>query len=279
MTDLIEVPPEIETDAKPTVQEHKIDTAQARIESVAKILDAAYQKASMLELSADEAKLLTAPFPDEAVRPGAKGKENLLYLEHASVRMRMHEVFGPGHWSSICRRMWTEQFRTSKGGEAIRVYADCVLIVRGAYVGESIGAGSYYPNNAEQDYSDAAEAAQSEALRRICGKFLGIGLQLWNKAYCDGVKSRRTQPNGQSEQDAPVKPSPWTPEQQKELEVWDLWLYQTRDIPSYNDGLNDWASIKDKAVKSEVWKRFGQTAKTKYGWTWNANVKKFEMKA
>lgn len=162
------------------------DAAQARVDSVARVIDAAYQRASMLELTDAESKALLAPFPDSAIQPGAKGKENLLYVEHASIRGRMFEVFGPGRWSLIPRRMWTEE-----AGTAVRVYADCVLIVRGCYVGEAIGAGNYHRNNVQMDYSDAAEAAQSEALRRIGGKYLGIGLQLWNKAYTDEWKQRR----------------------------------------------------------------------------------------
>ncbi len=180
---------------------HRTDAAQARIDSVAKVIDAAYQRASMLELTDVEAKAIVAPFDDAAIRPGAKGKEHLLYLEHASVRSRMFEVFGPGRWSLICRRFWNEEYKTAKGTMAVRVYADCVLIVRGCYVGETIGAGSYFPNNDSQDYSDAAEAAQSEALRRICGKYLGIGLQLWNKAYTEDWKKRRNRP-AQQERDA-----------------------------------------------------------------------------
>jgi hypothetical protein len=186
------------------IEHERIDPAQARIDSVAKVLDAAYQRASTMELTDEECQKLVAPFADESIRQGAKGKEHLLYLEHASVRGRMFEVFGPGRWSLISRRMWTEEFVTAKGNKAIRVYADCVLIVRGCYVGETIGAGSYFPNNPDMDYSDAAEAAQSEALRRICGKYLGIGLQLWQKSWTEAWKVRRKNP----QQAAPAEKEP-----------------------------------------------------------------------
>ncbi len=175
--------------------------AQARVDSVAKMLDAAYQRASMLELTDDEAERLLADFPDEDVRSGAKGNAGLLYIEHMSIRRRLLQVFGPGRWVPVCRRMWTEEYRTDKG-VGIRVYTDVVLLIRGCYAGEAIGAGSYFPTNAQQDYSDAAEAAESEALRRICGKKLGIGLQVWNKAWCDEWKARRNAPR----QEQPTKP-------------------------------------------------------------------------
>lgn len=169
----------------------RTDAAQARVDSVARVLDVAYQKASTLELTEEEIKKLLATFPDDAIRPGADGKPEMLYLEHAYIRDRLFSVFGPGRWALICRRLWSEEFFTNKGGKACRVYGDCVLIVRGCYVGEAIGTGIYYLNNASSDYSDAAESAQSTALRRIAGKYLGIGLQLWQKEFTDGWKQRR----------------------------------------------------------------------------------------
>lgn len=166
------------------------DPTQGRVQGIAKALEAAYARASTLQLTTDESAAIQADFPDEAVRSGAGGKANLLYIEHAYTRQRLHEVFGPGQWSLIMRRMWTEDYQTSKGDPAVRVYAECVLLVRGCFVGESIGAMAYYPHNAEQNLSDAVEGAQSEALRRIAGKCLGIGLQVWKKSFCEGWHKR-----------------------------------------------------------------------------------------
>lgn len=180
---------EVQNELAP-LDRQQTDLAQARIDSVSALLDGAYKRASQLVLTDDERKSLLAAFPDEAVSFGAKGNANLAYLDHAIIRGRMFEVFGPGAWSLVCRRYWTEEYKTSKG-LAVRVYADCVMIVRGCYVGEAMGAGSFFPNNPQQDYSDAAEAAQSEALRRIAAKSLGIGLQLWSKGYTEALAARK----------------------------------------------------------------------------------------
>ncbi len=145
-----------------TIQASVQTPAQARVDSISKMLDAAYQRASMLELTEEESRKLLADFPDEDVRTGAKGKADLLYIEGASIRGRLLSVFGPGRWVPVCRRMWTEEYRTDKG-IGIRVYTDVVLLIRGVVVGEAIGAGNYFPANVQQDYSDAAEAGQSEA--------------------------------------------------------------------------------------------------------------------
>ncbi len=181
---------------------------QARTDSVSKMLDAAYMRASTLQLTPEESKALLADFPDDDVKGGAKGKDGLLYIEHMSIRRRLLQVFGPGAWTMITRRLWTEVYATQKG-EAVRVYAEVAMLIRGCFVGESIGAGSFFPNNPQQDYSDAAEAAESEALRRIAGKKLGVGLQVWNKAFCDGWKrrqgGRREEP--QQEQAVPQQPT------------------------------------------------------------------------
>lgn len=176
------LPPAIEID-RPLVDN---SANECRTLSVAKSLDAAYMLASTLELTDDEIARLRADFDDECVTTGADGKQTLLYIAHAFVRERFHAVFRPGQWSLICRRMWPEDYVTAKGDPAVRIYAECVLLVRGCYVGEAIGAMSYYPSNAAQNYSDAVEGAKSEALRRIAGKDLGVGLQVWKKAWCEG---------------------------------------------------------------------------------------------
>ncbi len=181
--------------------------AQARVDSITRMLDAAYQRASMLELTPEESKALLEPFPDEDIRTGAGGDANLLYLEHASIRRRLLSVFGPGRWTPVTRRYWTEDYVTSKGEPAVRVYADMVLLIRGCYAGEAMGAGSYFPKNAKQNYSDAAEAAQSEALRRIAGKYLGVGIQLWDKTWCEAWKARKRAPARQEQRQPAPQPA------------------------------------------------------------------------
>lgn len=165
-------------------------SAQAKVDAVAAITMTAYQRASQLVLTPEEVAGLKADFPDEAFKPGAAGKEHLLYLEHPFLRDRLDAVIGMGQWAIVPRSRWAEQFRTAKGTEASRVYLEGMLLIRGCFVAESIGEMEYYPNNASQNYGDACEGAESACLRRCCKK-LGIGLQAWKKDWCDGWWQRR----------------------------------------------------------------------------------------
>lgn len=160
---------------------------QARNESIANTLDAAYAKASMLQLSPEEAQKLAADFPDEDIRTGARGDDKLIYLEHAAVRRRMLEVFGPGQWTIINRRSWLDE-------GAGWLYADIVLVCRGCFVGECIGASRYSSKNARTNYADAVKGAESDALGRIAGTALGVGLQLWSKGFSGAWYARNRAP-------------------------------------------------------------------------------------
>lgn len=189
-------PPVAEPDTPGTVT-----AAQARVEGIAATLTAAYAKASTLKIDDAETAELTAPFPDEAVRRGAGGDPNLLYIEHAWVRERLHQVFKPGKWALINRRTWFDEVQGF-------MYAECVLVIRGCFVGEAIGAQRYSARNARLNYSDAVEGAQSEALRRIAGKYLGVGLQLWKKSWCDGWFARQKGGNAPTSEPTTATPSP-----------------------------------------------------------------------
>lgn len=174
----------------PAIVKAPITPAQAKIDAVANLTMKAYERASTLELKAEEIAALQADFPDEAFQPGAAGKENLLYIEHAHLRDRLNQVFGPGQWSIIPRNRWAEDFTTPKGTEASRVYVEAMLCIRGCFVAEAVGDMVYYKNNDSQNYGDAVEGAKTAALRR-CAKELGIGLQAWKKAWCDGWWARK----------------------------------------------------------------------------------------
>lgn len=164
---------------------------ESRNECVAQVLNEAYSKASKLKLTAEESRLLVSNFKDSEFRRGAAGDQNKIYIEHASLRKRLNEVIGVGEWAFIVRRSWNESFVTKTRppkppGEVVnvRVYLEAVLIVRGCFVAEAIGDGNYYKNNASGNYGDAYESAKSSALRRCCKEF-GVGLQAWNKDWCD----------------------------------------------------------------------------------------------
>lgn len=163
---------------------------QAKVDAVANLTFKAYERASTLQLSETELKALQEDFPDNAFRLGAGGDANLIYIEHAHLRDRLNKVFGPGQWSIIPRNRWNEEYKTGKGEQAIRVYVEAMLLVRGCFVAEAVGDMSYYPGNSKTNYGDAVEGAKSACLRR-CAKELGVGLQAWKKDFSEGWKQRQ----------------------------------------------------------------------------------------
>lgn len=191
-------------------QPEPVTAAQAKIEAVAALTHSAYSRASELKLTPEEIHALQADFPDEAFKPGAGGKEHLLYIEHAFLRDRLNSVLGLGQWALIPRNRWAEdyEFTNSKGQlvKASRVYVEAMLIVRGCFVSEAVGEMEYYKNNQGQNYGDAVEGAKTAALRRCCKEF-GIGLQAWKKDFGTGWWNRK---HGIEPQSAPA-PAPATP--------------------------------------------------------------------
>jgi hypothetical protein len=175
---------------------------QAKVDAIANLTMACYAKASMLQLTEEETAKLGADFPDDAFRPGAAGKENLLYIEHAFLRDRLNDVFGPGQWSLIPRSRWSQPFSyEKKGGEEVhgeKIYVEAMLLIRGCFVDEAIGDMDYFPKNNATNYGDAVEGAKTQALRR-CAKTLGIGLQAWKKGWCEGWWKRNRMSNQPSE--------------------------------------------------------------------------------
>lgn len=170
----------------------EITPQQARNESIATMLDAAYQRASTLQLTKEEAEALAADFPDEAFELGAGGDKSLLYLSHVYIRQRLNQVLGVGAAVPVRRREWSEEFTYFKDRQekhAARVYVEMVLIVRGCVVGEAIADAIYYKDNAKDSYADTLEKAKSNAFRR-CAKEFGVGLQPWMKGFCEAWRQR-----------------------------------------------------------------------------------------
>lgn len=179
--------------------------AQAKIDAVAALTMSAYARAATLDLTPEEAESLKADFPDDAFQPGAAGKDHLIYIEHAHLRDRFNQVFGMGKWAIVPRNRWAEPFKTQKGDDGSRVYVEAMLVVRGCFVGEAVGAMEYYPKNAAQNYGDAVEGAKTAAFRR-CAKEFGVGLQAWKKEFCDGWWTRKR--GGRDFSRKPAAPAP-----------------------------------------------------------------------
>lgn len=155
--------------------EIKAPTAQEmRVVEVTQALEPAYAKASTLEMTDEELAALMEPFPDDAVE--IRPHDGLIYIPHIMVSNRLNKVFKPGKWALIRRREWYDTASNV-------IYGEYVLLIRGCYVGESIGGHPYIKNNPKSNYSDALEATAAEALRRIAGKRLSCGDQVWQPDY------------------------------------------------------------------------------------------------
>ncbi len=190
--------PMVRVDDGGEIIEHpELSPAQAKVNAIASVTTTAYARAGELVLTEAENQGLGAEFPDDAFRAGAGGDDRLIYIEHAHLRDRMNNVLGRGAWALVTRSKWTEEFKTSKGESAVRVYSEVMLVVRGCYVGEAVGEMTYYPHNAKTTYADAIEGSKTAAFRR-CAKDFGVGVQAWNKKWCEGWWTRKNNPKPQS---------------------------------------------------------------------------------
>lgn len=161
---------------------------QARVVEVTEALKPAYERASTLELTDAEVSALMEPFPDSVV--DIRPHDGLIYISHIHISNRLNKVFKPGKWALV--RRW-EKF---EGGV---MYAEYVLLIRGCFIGEAIGGHPYVPTNPKTNYSDALEATAGEALRRIAGKRLSCGSQVWEGDYAkEWVAKYAYQQNGKS---------------------------------------------------------------------------------
>lgn len=165
-TEQVEHKPETKALVKPKTSQ------EMRVIEVNEALLPAYQRASTLELTETEIGNLMGHFPDDAVE--IRPHDGLIYIPHILISDRLNWVFGPGKWALICRRHWLE---------GTTMYGEYILLIRGCYVGESVGGHPYQPNNPKTNYSDTLESTAAEALRRIAGKRLSCGSQVWNPDY------------------------------------------------------------------------------------------------
>jgi hypothetical protein len=161
--------------AQPTENNHRTlpDSKQMRVEHVGALLAEAYKGASQLKLKADERKKLREDFPDDVIE--IRPHDGFIFLNHVALRERLYDVLGIGDVAEICRERFMK-------GETNEVAVDLVLLVRGCFVAEAVGAAKYYPQNPKTSFKDVIESAWSDALR-LCCKHWGVGLQTWRPGY------------------------------------------------------------------------------------------------
>lgn len=123
-------------------------------------------------LGDDDYGELTRAFPDSDVEIARD--TGLLYIPGYKIIDRLNSVLGHCGWTTII-------------DGAPKIEGDCVtikltLVIRGAAVGE--GFGSCRLMGKPYTLADSIDGAVTDAIRRIAGKRLGIGSQVWNKEYC-----------------------------------------------------------------------------------------------
>ncbi len=113
--------------------------------------------------------------PDEMIDIKENGQ---IYVSNRHASAIFDEVFGIGGWALVpIGKSVAERKRKGQGTSAyeiITVYQNFRAYALGQYIRDVSGAGTYFSNNAEQNYSDAVEAAESYAMNRFA-KRLGIG--------------------------------------------------------------------------------------------------------
>lgn len=153
----------------------KPESSDTRAAEITACLRPAYENASRLKITKAEAKQLTKPFPDQVIE--IRAHDGAIFLPHIFISQRLNDVFGPGAWSLVCREHYFDE-------DARMIYAEHVLLIRGCAVGEAVGEHSFNAL-ANEKYGDALESTAAEALRRICGKRLSCGNQLWQPDFCE----------------------------------------------------------------------------------------------
>lgn len=123
-----------------------------------------------------------------------------IYLSHMRARTIFNEAFGFGGWGLVpvgdefkVERQQKEKF--GKSYEHVLLYREYRFYALGRFIRQAMGAGDYYTNNPDMNFSDAAEMCESYALNRMA-KFFGIAGQCWDKAYVEEWKQKYAAKDG-----------------------------------------------------------------------------------
>lgn len=126
-----------------------------------------------VKLTPQEEQILSRPVDDTRVLIKPSGQP---YLSHPEYTRWFNEAFGRLGWSIVPKAK-----PLSNGANVVVPY---VLYIHGKPAAFAYGEQDYHDNNREQTYGDAAEATVASALRRMA-KRLGVGLELWDRAWID----------------------------------------------------------------------------------------------
>ncbi len=151
---------------------------ERRTNYVSEAVAAAYMKVGSLVLTDEEFNRITAKFPDSFVE--ILPHNGQIYIPHIHISNRLTSVF-KFQWDCIRTREWIVNQE---------MFAEYVLIIRGVAKGDSIGAAKMQDRNKNMSYDDVLESTRGIALRRIAGKFLCCGNQVWDGDYAEDWKNK-----------------------------------------------------------------------------------------
>lgn len=125
----------------------------------------------------------------------------IAYLPHIVYTRWFGEAFGRTGWSIV------PTSRPQRVGNVVLI--PYLLYVHGVPVAAATGEHEYHESNSRQTYGDVIESTVACALRR-CAKRLGVGLEMWDKAWLaqhvGGNAKRRQQVRGEDFVDATAVP-------------------------------------------------------------------------
>jgi genome maintenance protein MGM101 len=138
-------------------------------------LEAFHVGASTVPVTDDQAAILAEDIPDDDLEIKPTGE---VYASQVRFRNVLNRAFKPMGWALVPLSPPTIQ------KEDKTIVQEWALYVGGRYVSRSWGSADYQPANDRMDWSDALEAAKSNALTRCC-KDLGIAEKCWSRKFLD----------------------------------------------------------------------------------------------
>ena len=130
------------------------------------------ERVGQLILTEKQQAILLEPVPDDEISIRFDG---FIYVSHEFCRRKLHEAFGPLGWNMI------EASPLAVFPGTNQWYQKWVMLVGGVFAGVSMSAMEWMKDNPKQDLGHVYETIQSDCVRRISGKVLGLGLEAWNK--------------------------------------------------------------------------------------------------
>ena len=145
-----------------------------------------------LKLTDAEERVLSRPVnaADILIRDGG-----IAYLPHIVYTRWFNDAFGRLGWAIV------PTGKPQKGGNTVLV--PYTLYVHGKPVAFAYGEQDYHENNSRQSYGDVIESTVASALRR-CAKRLGVGLEMWDKAYLASIGKK---PIAEPKRETPARAS------------------------------------------------------------------------